>query len=71
MHPVEKGELQPVKMLGHGLIGRQHEIFNDIGGHIALIGEYVQRSTLPVQNDLALREIKVDAASLPPLFPQQ
>ena len=71
VHPVYKGQFLPVKMLRHGLVGRQHKILNHSGGHIALIRPDLPGHPLFIQHNLAFREIKINAAPLPPLFPQQ
>ena len=71
MHPVDKGQFLPVKMLSNGLVGRQHEVLDDPGSHIALIGTDLLGHSALIQQDLALREVKVYTAPFPPLFPQQ
>ena len=70
MGTVHKRKLLPEVILRNGLVRHQHEIFNDLGGCVALIGFDVHRTSLLIQNDLGLREIKVDGTALAPLFPQ-
>ena len=57
-------------MFCHSFIGNQHEILYDFCRHIALIRLNLDRMSLFVQHDLALREIKINRASLFALFPQ-
>ena len=67
---VYKRDILPEIIFRNGLVGHQHEIFNDLGGCVALIGFDVHRTALLIQNDLGLRKIKVDGTALAPLFPQ-
>ena len=70
MGPVQEWDLLPEKVLRHGLVGRQHEIFDQKLGRIPLVGLHLHRPALFVQRDLGLRKIEVDAASLVPPLPQ-
>ena len=70
MGPVEEGQGLPEIILRHCLIGCQHEILYDFCGCIALIGLDFQRLSLGVQDNLALREVKVNGSPFPPLFPE-
>ena len=67
---IHKGQFQPVKMLSHCLVCRQHKILDDIRGHISLIRSDLRRMSLRIQTDLALGKIKVNGSSFPALFPQ-
>ena len=64
MDTVDKGHLHPVKMLCNGFIGGQHEVFDNHGGHIALIRLDLQGPAFFVQNDLCLRKIEIYGAAL-------
>ena len=70
MGPVYKGKFLPEKVLGHGFVCQQHEIFDNPGGHIALIRFDFQRPALPVQNNFRLRKIKINGAAFSALFSQ-
>ena len=67
---VHKRNILPEIILRDSLIGHQHKVLNDFCGRIALIGLDVHRVPLLIQNNLGLREIKVDGAALTPLLPQ-
>ncbi len=69
--PVQEGRFLPEKVLGYGLIGRQHKIFNNLCGGIPVIGPDIQRMSLPVQHHLRLRKIKINGSPLPPLRPEK
>ena len=55
-------------MLCHGLVCRQHKVLDNIRGRIAFIGPDIHGMPLPVQENLALREIKINGAPSLPLF---
>ena len=68
MYTIHKGNLQPVEMLCHRLVGRQHEILYQIGSHIPFIGLDLQRISLFIQQNLAFRQIKINGTSFLPLL---
>ena len=70
MAAVYKGDIQPVKMLRHRLLCPQHKFLDQLRRRIALIGPDLQRHPLFVQDQPALREIKINGASLLPVLPQ-
>ena len=69
MDTVHKRDLPPAVFAGYSLIGRQHEIFDQICRHIMFIGTYLNRMPCLTENDLALREIEIDGAAILSVFP--
>ena len=69
MGTIDKGNLQPEKVLCHRLIGDQHEILNDLRRHIPLIRPDIHRMSFRIQQNLRFREIKVDGTALMPFLP--
>ena len=70
MCSVYKRKFLPEIILCYRLIGDQHEILDDLGGNIPLVWFDFNRSALLIQNNLGLREIKIDRAAAHPLFAQ-
>ena len=70
MGSVEEGQGLPEVILRHGLIGCQHEILYDFCGSIALIRFDLQGLSLGIQDNLALRKVKVNGSPFLPLFPE-
>ena len=70
MRSVYKRCLHPEKMLCHRLIGKKHEIFNQLGGYIALVGHNIRGMSLLIQKNLRLRKIKINGATLMSAFTQ-
>ena len=67
---IDKRRLQPEKMLRHRLVGDQHKILNDFCRHISLVRPDLHRMPFVIQENLALRKIKVDGTALMP-FPSE
>ncbi len=61
MDPVEKGHLHFSHVLCHRPVGGEHEFFNEAMGDVSLLPNDVQGLPLKIQDDLRLREIKVNA----------
>ena len=70
MCPVNEGQLLPEIILGHGLIGDEHEILNDLGGGVSLIRMDIHRNSPGVQNDLRFRKIKINGSPFSALVSQ-
>ena len=68
MCPVQERELLPEEMLCHRLIRRQHKIFDQLRRRIPLILFDLYGNTLFVEQDLCLREVKINRAALHPLL---
>jgi len=60
MDTVDKGNLLFCKFLGHRLIGTQHEILNQLCRAVCLMDLNVCRNPFFIQQDLCLREIKIN-----------
>ena len=71
MHPVEKGDLLPVKILRHGLVRNEHKIFDELRGVVPVIGKDLCGMTVFVQMDLRLREIKVNGTPFSSVLPEK
>ena len=71
MHPVEKGDLLPVKILRHGLVRNEHEILDKLRGIVPVIGKNLRGMAIFVQMNLRLREIKVDRAAFSSVLPEK
>ena len=71
MGTVYKRQLLPEVILGYRLVGDQHEILDQPGCVIALVSLDLDGFVLFIDNDLALREIKVDRAALHASFTEQ
>jgi len=69
MCSVEKWSLSPKIFLCNCLIRKEHKIFYDLCCIIPVIRLDLNRTSLFIQNDLCLREIKVDRPSLCTPFP--
>ena len=65
---VHKRQFLPEIVLCHRLVGKQHKIFDNLGCNIALVRLDLHRASLRVQNDLRLREIKINRSALHPFF---
>ena len=52
MGPVYKRQLLPEIIFRHRLIGKEHEIFNDVRGHISLIRVNIRRVAFFIENNL-------------------
>ena len=64
MRTVHKRDFLPEIILCHRLVRDQHKILDHPRRHIALVRFYVNRPAAFIQNDLGLREIKIDRAAL-------
>ena len=64
MGSVYKRNLFCAVFLCHSLICHQHEIFNDFGCHICFIWLNIDCFSCCIENNLALREIKVNGTSV-------
>ena len=67
---VYKRDILPEIIFRNGLVGHQHKVLNDFRSCVALIRLNLHRTSLFIQNDLGLREIKIDGTALAPLLPQ-
>ena len=63
--------LQPVEMLGNRLVCGEHEILDQTGRGIPLIGHNINRVSLSVKINLALLKIKINSAPLFSSAPQE
>ena len=70
MAPVQERDLLPVIILCDRLIRSQHAVLDQHRRRVPLIRPDLDRASLCVQDDLALREIKVDRTARHALFPQ-
>jgi len=68
--PVQERHLQPIEMLRHRLVRRQHELLDDHLGDRALALHDIDRLAVLVDDDLRLLEVEVDGAALHPLVAQ-
>lgn len=59
MGTVYKRQFLPKIILRHGFISRQHKIFDDLRGWIAVIRFDFHRMSLCIQDHLGLRKIKI------------
>ena len=64
VNPVEAGNLEPVEVAGHRLVGGDHELLDDAVGHVALGAADVPYVAHQVEEDLRLGQVEVDAAPL-------
>ena len=71
MHTVEEGNIPPVIFFRNRLICRKHEILYNFLGFFADHGANFGNLPLFVENNLGLREIKVQSASLYALMTKQ
>ena len=67
---IDKRKLLPEIILRNGLVGHQHEIFNDLGCHISIVWLNINRMSLLIKNNLGLRKIKVNRTTFSSFFPQ-
>ena len=66
MHAVDERDLLPEKFLRDRLVGRQHEVFDDARRIRRDFRDDIDRQPVFIENDLCLREIKVDGTALFP-----
>ena len=66
---VYKRHIVSAALFCHSLICHQHEILNDPGGHIRLVRLDVNGSSRCIEDDLALREIKINGTSVVTVSP--
>ena len=66
MHAVDERDLLPEKFLCDRLVGRQHEVFDDARRIRRDFRDDIDRQPVFIENDLCLREIKVDGTALFP-----
>ena len=64
VNPVQAGNLEPVEVAGHRLVGGDHELLDDTVGHVALGAADVAYIAHQVEVDLGLGQVEVDAAPL-------
>ena len=67
---VKERHFLPEIVLGYRLIGQKHEIFNQAGGRIALIRLDFYGMALLIQDNLALREVKINGTAAVAPVPQ-
>ncbi len=70
MHPEEHGNPQIQQVLGHRLIGGQHEFLDDPMGQVAFLLDDLGGLALHVEDHFGLGKIEIDAAAIHPAPPQ-
>ena len=71
MGTVYKRQFLPEIILRHGFISRQHKIFDDLRGWIAVIRFDFHRMSLCIQDHLGLRKIKINGTTFPAFCTKQ
>ena len=66
MNPVDEGQLQLGKMLGHTFIGRQHEGLNHPLGNAPMAQDNINRQAFLIDQDFGLTGIKIEGTTLNP-----
>ena len=70
MDSVYKRYFLPEILFCHRLIGKKHEIFNDLCGYISVIRLDFQRCTVFIQHHLGFREVEINCPSFVPSVPK-
>ena len=66
MNPVDEGQLQLGKVLGHTFIGRQHEGLNHPLGNTPMAQDNINRQAFLIDQDFSLAGIKIEGAAANP-----
>ena len=66
MHPVQGGPLQLHQSAGHGLVGEEHELLDQVVGLVALDQVDAGDPAAFIESDLRLREVELQGAGLEP-----
>ena len=67
----DERNLLPEEVLGDGFIGREHEVLDQHMGFVSLVWVNVGDMALCIEDDLRLREVEVDAATLVAALPEE